>query len=99
MSMQLAHQLGAAKLAKPAAPANRRTAEIWPTAWLPAASRKAEHVMPRHAVLCLPRRRPKYRTALSESHPPSKAIQVIVTKGVVPQNAPFVGVKPRTLVR
>src|ERR1700716_3181166 len=99
MSMQVAHQLGAAKLLNPAAPANKRTAEIGPTAWLPAASRSAEHVIPKKAVLCRPRRRPKRATALSESHPPSKAITVIATNGVVPQKAPFVIVRPRTLVR
>src|ERR1700757_3043797 len=97
--MQLAHQLGAAKLPNPAAPANKSTAEIGPAAWLPAARKIAEHTIPKQAMLRRPRRRPKRATALSESHPPTSAIRVIVRNGVVPQKAPFAIGKPRTLVR
>src|SRR3981081_1726393 len=99
MSMQLAHQLGAAKLLNPAAADENRTDEAGPPAWLPARSKRAEMVIPRNAVLWRPRRRPKRATALSESQPPSNAISVIEMNGVVPQNAPLVMVRPRTRVR
>src|SRR5215469_15183448 len=99
MSIQLAHQLGAAKLPNPAAPANNSTAEMGAVAWLPANNRIAAHVIPRNPMLCRPRRRPKRETALSESHPPNKAISVIARNGVVPQKTPFAKEKPRTFVR
>src|SRR5690242_2115242 len=99
MSMQVAHQLGAAKLPNPAAPANKITAEIGPCAWLPQTSRSPDTAIPKKAVLCRPRRRPKWETALSESHPPNNAIMLMVKNGAVPHKAPFVIDIPRTLVR
>src|SRR5439155_21864104 len=75
MSMQLAHQLGAAKLLNPAAKASSKMAEVSPTARPPTKSMRAEAVMPIHTVLLRPWRRPKRITALSESHPPSGAIR------------------------
>src|SRR6266566_3616093 len=99
MSMQLAHQLGAAKLLNPAARDSSKMAEVSPTARPPARSRSADAVMPIHTVLRRPWRLPKRVTALSDSHPPSGAISVMAINGVEPHQPPLVTVRPRTRVR
>src|SRR5258705_2372842 len=97
--MQGAHQLGAAKLLKPAAPANRRIAPVLLTVRLPNHSSNAERVIPIHTVLWRPRRVPKCSTARSDNQPPIGDISVMAMKGVVPQNPPLATVSPRTRVK
>ena len=58
-SMQAAHQLGAAKLLNPAAPASKRIAPALLTVRLPSHKSPAERVIPIHTVLWRPRRVPK----------------------------------------
>src|SRR5947207_15660591 len=96
--MQLAHQLGAAKLLNPAAKASSKMAEVSPTARPPTKSMKAEAVMPTHTVLLRPWRRPKRLTALSESHPQSGAIRGMAINGVARHKPPLVTVRTRKLV-
>src|SRR5256886_17087774 len=97
--MQLAHQLGAAKLLNPAAKASSKMAEVSPTARPPTKSMRAEAVMPIHTVLLRPWRRPKRITALSESHPPSGAIRAMAINGVAPNKPPLGTVRLRTRER
>src|SRR6202049_4481598 len=98
-SMQDAHQLGAAKLLKPAAPASSKIAAALFPVRLPNHSSSAEVVMPIHTVLCRPRRTPKRWTARSDNHPPMGDKIVIAMKGVVAQSPPLAIVSPRTRVR
>src|ERR1700676_5212881 len=98
-SMQDAHQLGAAKLLKPAAPARSRTAATLFPARLPNHNSSAEVVMPIHTMLCRPRLVPNRWTARSDNHPPIGDKIVIAIKGVVAQSPPLAIVSPRTRVR
>src|ERR1700688_2647353 len=98
-SMHEAHQLGAAKLLKPAAPASSRIAAVLFPVRLPNHSSSAEVVMPIHTVLCRPLLTPKCWTARSDNHPPIGDKMVIAIKGVVAQSPPLAIVNPRTRVR
>src|ERR1700675_4045212 len=82
-SMQDAHQLGAAKLLKAAAPASNNIAATLFPAGPPNHSSRAEGVMPIHTVLCRPRRTPKRWTARSDNHPPMGDKIVMAMQGVV----------------
>src|ERR1700738_1318452 len=98
-SMQDAHQLGAAKLRKPAAPASSRIAATLFPVRLPNHRSSADAVMPIHTVLCRPRLTPKRWMARSDNHPPIGDKIVMAMKGAVAQSPPLAVVSPRTRVR